>query len=353
MVFLVMAALAWVTTRIFCAAQNSVPRITAVEQNSVTKTAAVLPTDHEDSPDFIVETRDFSPTHFMTKIESFSLLSVYDIEKYETREFEAGDYKWRLVIYPNVHCQNKEKRNHISVYLAMVDTSSLPVNWEFNAIFTIFLYNQILDNYLCVRVNGTNGRRFNNAKSIWGFPKFISKKILGDESSGYIINDNIVLGAEVFVLKTPRVIESVNLFHPASQYPQKREWKIHEFSKLKADILFSEIFTIGDINWQMKLYPNGADPSSKGGSHLSIFLACVDSDRFDARKKVKTEFYIRLKCRGDFHHSEKFSVWFTSSVKDWGKHKFISLAALRDPRYGYLVDDCLTIEVEILVQLVE
>ncbi|EYU30060.1 hypothetical protein MIMGU_mgv1a026327mg, partial [Erythranthe guttata] len=57
-----------------------------------------------------------------------------------SKEFDVGDYKWRLIIYP----YGKEKdHSHVSVYLAMAETSSLPIDWEFNANFTIFLYNQI------------------------------------------------------------------------------------------------------------------------------------------------------------------------------------------------------------------
>ncbi|EYU39501.1 hypothetical protein MIMGU_mgv1a018517mg [Erythranthe guttata] len=75
----------------------------------------------------------------------------------------------RLIIYPS----GKEKDyDHISVYLAVVETSSLPENWEFNAIFTIFLYNQIYDKYLCFRVK--RSRLFNKTKSEWGFPKFMA-----------------------------------------------------------------------------------------------------------------------------------------------------------------------------------
>ncbi|XP_012847542.1 PREDICTED: MATH domain and coiled-coil domain-containing protein At1g31390-like [Erythranthe guttata] len=99
----------------------------------------------------ILETRDASPAHFLTKIESFSLFSHYGIDKYETREFEAGDYKWRLIIYPNG--DEYENKEYISVYLAVAESSSLPVDWEINAIFTIFIYNQILNKYQFLRGN--------------------------------------------------------------------------------------------------------------------------------------------------------------------------------------------------------
>ncbi|GFP85247.1 math domain and coiled-coil domain-containing protein at3g58220 [Phtheirospermum japonicum] len=81
-----------------------------------------------------METREASPAHLLIKIESFSLLEKHGIEKYKTREFESGEYKWRLIIYPNGH-------DYVSVYLAIIDTSALPANWEVNASFSICLFN--------------------------------------------------------------------------------------------------------------------------------------------------------------------------------------------------------------------
>ncbi|KAI3470211.1 hypothetical protein Pfo_026874 [Paulownia fortunei] len=89
-----------------------------------------------------METREASPSHFLIKIEAFSILDKYGIKKYETRAFVAGEHKWRLIIYPNGHETGKDC-GYISVNLAMADTSYLPVNWEVNAVFSIFLFNQI------------------------------------------------------------------------------------------------------------------------------------------------------------------------------------------------------------------
>ncbi|KAL8035449.1 hypothetical protein ABFX02_12G097700 [Erythranthe guttata] len=304
-----------------------------------TSTHVVLPAN-DDNESIVVETRDVSPAHFETRIKSFSLLSSIGIDKYETREFEAGDYKWRLVIYPG----GKEKGDYISVYLSLVDTNSLPLDWEFNATCTVFLYDHILDKYLCFRVNERN---FNKTTTEWGFPKFIPKKVLIDQSSRYIADDSIVLGAEILVIKRHRVIETVTLLK-TTEVPQKYEWKIQEFSKLEEDrVRISEEFTIRDVNWRMKLYLNG------DSSELSMDVVCASADTFDAHQKVKAEFYLRLKGRlGVVRSSGKLSHWFTSLDKCCGQKAFISFSTMRDPENGLLVDDCCTLQVEILVQLV-
>ncbi|KAG8366332.1 hypothetical protein BUALT_Bualt17G0068800 [Buddleja alternifolia] len=157
----------------------------------------------------VVETRDVSPSHFLFKIKSFSLLSENGFDKYETTDFVAGDYKWRLILYPNGR-DDGNKDDHISVYLAIVDTSSLPARWEVNAIFSIFLLNQKLDNFLSLR---GRIRRFHAVNPEWGFSKFISKKSFTDPCNGYLVDDNCVFGAEVFVIKSQGAVECLSNLH--------------------------------------------------------------------------------------------------------------------------------------------
>ncbi|KAJ0035419.1 hypothetical protein Pint_24225 [Pistacia integerrima] len=67
------------------------------------------------------------PTHYQVIIQSFSLL-FENAEKYESAEFEAGGYKWKLVLHPNGN-KSKNVEDHISLHLAMADATSLPPGW--------------------------------------------------------------------------------------------------------------------------------------------------------------------------------------------------------------------------------
>ncbi|XVF79804.1 hypothetical protein PTKIN_Ptkin15bG0018900 [Pterospermum kingtungense] len=82
------------------------------------------PASFANGPGIIRVTRDLPPAHFLFKINSFSLLAEEkSIEKYETDIFEAGGYKWRLLLYPN----GNKKRNQdgcISLYLQIVETDT-------------------------------------------------------------------------------------------------------------------------------------------------------------------------------------------------------------------------------------
>ncbi|KAI6672620.1 hypothetical protein NL676_000526 [Syzygium grande] len=54
--------------------------------------------DHETT----TQLRDVAPAHFVLKIKSFSLFTMNNMEKYESGDFEAGGYKWKLILYPSI-----------------------------------------------------------------------------------------------------------------------------------------------------------------------------------------------------------------------------------------------------------
>ena len=47
--------------------------------------------------------------------------------------------------------KSKNVKEHISVYLAMENTSSLPHGWEVYAVFRLFLLDQDKDNFLILQ----------------------------------------------------------------------------------------------------------------------------------------------------------------------------------------------------------
>ena len=128
------------------------------------------------------------PTHYTIKIQSFSLLMKNSIERYESRNFEAGGYRWyiffpnisllmanamfilfpifscyvlhmsyfcahrNLVIYPNGN-KSRNVKEHLSFYLAMAETNSLSPGWEVYAVFRLFVLDQNQDNFMIVQGN--------------------------------------------------------------------------------------------------------------------------------------------------------------------------------------------------------
>ncbi|KAG8366333.1 hypothetical protein BUALT_Bualt17G0068900 [Buddleja alternifolia] len=285
----------------------------------------------------VVETREVSPSHFLFKIKSFSLLSENGFDKYETTNFVVGDYKWRLILYPNGR-DDGNKEDHISVYLAIADTSSLPARWEVNAIFSIFLLNQKLDNFLSLR---GRIRRFHAVNPEWGFSKFISKKSFTDPCNGYLVDDNCVFGAEVFVIKSQGAVECLSNLKPGNPY--KHSINISNFSKL-GNLWNSENFVLGDRTWSIRVYPRG-DGKGKD-KDVSIFLYLVGSEPH----KVKVKYSIAIKNQfTDEHRVENVSRWFIPNGEGWGWSSFIPIKDMIDSKKGFLVEDCCVVEVEILL----
>jgi speckle-type POZ protein len=65
--------------------------------------------------------------------------------------FEVGIGIWlmcrRLSIYPNGNTKGNGQ-GHVSIYLVLMDPTSLPIDWEVNAIINFSAYNFRDDEYI-------------------------------------------------------------------------------------------------------------------------------------------------------------------------------------------------------------
>ncbi|KAJ0502678.1 putative ubiquitinyl hydrolase 1 [Helianthus annuus] len=206
----------------------------------------------------------------------------------------------------------------------MANTTSLAPGWEVYAAFKIFLLDQNNDIYLKLEgnklfdklcINGynihihmtlichpderTNGRRFHRLRTEWGFDQFMSLKEFGDSNNGYLLEDNCVFGAEVFVRKerSKGKTESLSLVKDAVSY--KHTWRISNYSKVNADCENSNVFNVGDHKWKLQLYPNG-----KGGigGYISLKLALAEPEKLPSGTKILAEFTLRMLDQLDTRH---------------------------------------------------
>ncbi|KAG5596714.1 hypothetical protein H5410_037946 [Solanum commersonii] len=260
----------------------------------------------------------------------------------------------RMIVYPDGNTYENGS-GHISVYLAISGTTSLPANWEVNAICTFFLFNQLCDNYLLVR---GKMRHFQPIKSIWGLPKFLSHNTFKEASNGYLVDDKCVFGAEIFIVQRQAIGECLSMVKSTDSF--KREWKICNFSKLGENWI-SEEFTVGGYKWKLSLYPKGN--ANNKGCDISIFLKSVDAKDFDHHEKVKVNGSLNLKdqtnvanfymefLRDEYHYDSIANcIWFSTTIRSWGFPGFMPLTQLRDQKKGYLVNDCIVVEVELKVE---
>lgn len=108
------------------------------------------------------------------------------IEKYDeiqdkkmySDNFTIGGYKWRLLIFPKGN-----GTQHVSLYLDVADSDTLPYCWSRSASFTLSVLNH-LDPELSHRKDAQHV--FCQKESDWGFTQFLSLDELLNDQKGFV-----------------------------------------------------------------------------------------------------------------------------------------------------------------------
>ncbi|XP_027356833.1 probable inactive serine/threonine-protein kinase fnkC [Abrus precatorius] len=287
------------------------------------------------------------PTHYIVKVQLFSLLAKHSIERYESGEFDAGGYKWKLVLYPSGN-KSKNVTDHISLYLTLQGASALHSDIEIYVNFRLFLLDQNNDNYLVIQDTFGKERRFTKIKVEWGFDQFISLKDFKDGSNGYLVDDECTFGAEVFVCRERNQGKGESLaMKDAITY--KHVWRIGNFSKLGSECLVSKPFNTGNYKWILKLYPN-AKGAGLGTNNLSLYMALADPSTFLPGSKIYTYITLRiLDQKQSNHYYGKANYWISASSHEIGYSRFASLSSILNTYYGYVVNDTCVVEAEVTI----
>lgn len=283
------------------------------------------------------------PSHFLLKIQTFSSLVENDVESYESSEFDVGSHKWKLVVYPKGN-KNKNVKDHISLYLAMVDTSSFGFGWEVSVIFRLSVLDQNKDKFLIPQDAMGNERRFHGVKLEWGFDQFIPLQEFNDSSNGYLVGDTCVFGAEVFVKeRNVGKGECLSMTKLTSASIYRHVWKIENFSKLEPKLYVSDVFVAGNQKWRIRLYPKGQGEGS--GTHVSMYLALADSSTITRGSNIYVHFTLRIWDQLLSKDIEKkFTKRFITAGEDCGSSKFVELSYLNRAGSGFLVNNVCFVE---------
>ncbi|KAI4372691.1 hypothetical protein MLD38_010891 [Melastoma candidum] len=289
--------------------------------------------------------RDLPPAHYSMKIENFSLLLESKVDKYDSGAFEAGGYKWSLSL-----CPNGDKRvnatGFVSFYLAIEETGVLPRGWEVDVNFKLFVYDKIRNTYVVIEDGEGTVRRFHDLKRDWGFSLMISLETFKEPSNGFLVDDSCIFGTEVFVIKPTGKWESLTMIKQPTL--NNFTWKINRLSKLTDSFLFSDAFTVGESSWKLKVFPQGN--KAENGKLLTIFLELVGASSFSPKRKLYAEYNLRVVDQLNANNRErKVKHWFSSSYPNWGYPNFMPLEDLHQPVKGFVYNDSLIIEAEILI----
>ncbi|KAK7841562.1 ubiquitin carboxyl-terminal hydrolase 12 [Quercus suber] len=249
----------------------------------------------------------------------------------------------RLSLYPKGNLK-MNVTGHISIYLSIVDTEKSPLGWEVNASFKLFVYDQIRDKFMTIQDVEGAIRRFHDIKTEWGFDKFLPLDSFNVISNGYLVNDCCVFGAEIFVHERSAKRECLTMI----KEPPNRimTWKIENFSKKDKVLYVSQVYVVGELKWKIRIYPNGF--YNEAPKAISVFLDSVDCVASDY--KIFVDFKLRIRDQINNNHAEERAKhWFSASCNDWGFPHLLSQKDLEDASKGFLVEDTLIVEAEIMV----
>ncbi|KAH0927445.1 hypothetical protein HID58_019701 [Brassica napus] len=88
--------------------------------------------------------------------------------------------------------------DNLSMYLDVADAANLPYGWSRFSQFGLAIVNQINSSY---SIRKESQHQFNSRESDWGFTSFMPLSELYDPTRGYLLNDTVVIEAEVAVRK--------------------------------------------------------------------------------------------------------------------------------------------------------
>ncbi|CDY07338.1 BnaA07g24170D [Brassica napus] len=277
--------------------------------------------------------REHPPASYSLKIHSFSQFensSSSSDDKYQSRLFSSGRYKWYvLIVYP----KGNEKDNgsgFISMYVE-IDSKSLMVFTPPTEVFAeirFFIYNKKENKYFTIQ--DVEVKRFNALKTVWGLEQ--------------ILPCHCEFGVDVIVAPPLTYWEILSFTEKYSD--PKFSCAIKNFSQFKENVYTPNSFSMAGKKWVLMVYPKG--DSRADGKCLSIFLYLDDCDKPKDDEKIFVQANFRvLDPLGSNHFQHKFEKWYTEQNTAWGWPLFLSLAELQK---SYLdKQDTLKVEIEFKV----
>ncbi|KAF3570580.1 hypothetical protein F2Q69_00063023 [Brassica cretica] len=262
--------------------------------------------------------RDGRPSSKILTIAGYSVIKGRP-EYYESSAFEAAGYKW------------------------MEETESLPYGWEVNVDLKLFVHNPKQHKYLVV----TDGavKRFNAAKKEWGYGQLISLATFQNTNQGYIVQNACSFGAEIFIVKPAEQQEKVTFI---SNPPNNVfTWKVLRFSSLGDKFYYSDEFLVGD-KILVRFNPKG---DGDGRPHaLPIYLYAQGFRPNAVATTTWGAVNLRLKNQRGSNHRQLYSAAWYPVRSDYGVgvNNIILMKDLKDTSKGYLVNDAIVFEAEIV-----
>ncbi|KAG5549823.1 hypothetical protein RHGRI_014960 [Rhododendron griersonianum] len=125
-------------------------------------------------------------------------------------------------------------------------------------------------------------------------------------------------------------------------------WEIEEFSKLKAEKLYSKIFYCGGYEWRLIVFPKGK--YCYATKHLSVYLDVPDPRKLPQgwSRYARFSVFVVNQINKDTK-AQRTEHEFNARESDWGFPSLFPLTKLNDPKEGFLVNDTVVLEAVVTI----
>ncbi|XWS45851.1 hypothetical protein CRYUN_Cryun14cG0014800 [Craigia yunnanensis] len=109
----------------------------------------------------------------------------------------------------------------------------------------------------------------------------------------------------------------------------------------------SPLQIIAGFKWKLAVYPYGDTGANR--TALSLYLQFAEASGVPPVRSLFVKHKLRIMDQISSNHVERTDVnWFIALGDNWGYSNFVSLENLRNASKGFLLDDVLTVEAEIV-----
>ncbi|KYQ92052.1 meprin and TRAF domain-containing protein [Tieghemostelium lacteum] len=308
----------------------------------------------EERPKIIEDLRIFSKETEHKKIQNDEIFKSSVQDPYDQNFLKISNY-FRSV-HDALHFKEVELKRELSShydenrenYIKLVSKMEHDIK-NSNILFKELKINQNMNN------NSNNSSSSNNNNIYLDFFKnsVRSKMLLATEKSEYEFKYDTHLFQEgsTPVSKFTDLIELIHIDNESENQPRKSPEPqslfpliIKEFSKIKTPF-YTSSFKVLNFTLSVYIYPKG---NKDQGNSLSLYLDVVGER--NSSFKVKIKFIMEI----ENHFSKMRNIKrtteyiFREDSARWGYKSFIPFSQLHDPELGYLLDDTLLINIDII-----
>eukprot|EP00899_Mesostigma_viride_P015066 jgi/Mesvir1/23560/Mv18256-RA.2 len=268
-----------------------------------------------------------------------------------SRYFEVGGYDCRLLVYPRGDSQALP--GYLSIYLQVTDPRGSSTKWDCFASYRLCVVNQRDESKSIQR---DSWHRFSSKKKSHGWCDFTPSSTIMESRSGFLVNDTVLITAEILVLNESVTFTRDNDVSTSSGIspgtPEvlsgKFTWKVFNFSLFKEMIktqkIMSPVFPAGECNLRLSVYQS----SVNGVEYLSMCLESKDTEKSTQVERSCWCLFrmsvLNQRLGRDHMHRDSYGRFAADNKSgdntSLGWNDYMKMGDFMGADSGYLLDDC-------------